>query len=206
MPSFGIILIVLKRIHLKVPRSSSYFISKFQLLCVYVCVSVYVHVCGSQWSTLGVFCFWGSCSPLERVSPWGSHLVWTGLPASPRSSVPASAVPVYKHAPSCQLLNGRWGLTSGSHAYVTCTFLIVPSPSLGSHKFLIIDFLRTIKETLACDTVASRSHLYLVARHQPCVLNLHTNSWLTKPSPWSHLPQISTSLLNHLITTTTTGF
>lgn len=37
IPSFGIILIVLKRIHLKVPRSSSCFISKVQCLCVYVC-------------------------------------------------------------------------------------------------------------------------------------------------------------------------
>lgn len=155
----------------------SYLSSNF-FVCM--CVSVYVHVCGSQWSTLGVFFGGGNCSPLLRESPWALHLDWTGWPASPRSWVPA--------APSCQLLTGCWGLNSGSHAYVTSTFLIVPSPSLDSHKFLIIDFLRTIKETLACDTVASPSHLYLVARHQPCVLNLHTNSWLTKPSPWSHLP------------------
>lgn len=83
----------------------------------------------------------------ETLSHWGSSLGWSSQQALGILPVPLQCCvsSVDHHAPClpgcCE--------SSDSHACVACAVLIVPSPLPWLPVYLVINFLRTVGETLA---------------------------------------------------------
>lgn len=149
---------------------SSYIIWLFYVqvpICLYISY-LHVYVCGNQWSIVGVSISFERLS-LGLQSGWSSQQAPGILPVPVQCCIPS----VHHRAPC---LPGC-GESSGSHACVACAVPIVPSPLPWLPVYLVINFLRTVRETLARAAVASMCPRYLIAKQQTvsllCVQTLH---------------------------------
>lgn len=119
-------------------------------LCVHVCKCMCVEVSDQPWVS---FFRWRPPLLRECLS-WRSSLDWPGQQARGIPTLPLQCwLPSMSH--HAQLFPRL--LRSGLRQSCLCGkhFLVVPSPLPAFHNFLLRNFLRAVKEILACDTMVS---------------------------------------------------